>query len=269
MTLSSMHPAPAMVVTDLDGTLLGADHMVSARNAAALKRAADAGAHVVIATGRPVYNLYPVLEIGFTGRAVCMNGAVVYDIEAGQVQAATLLEPAVMVDFTSDLAGSGWAFSLAVERAVDTRRDFWAEDSYDHPWDDVTVQLTSRTEVLSGPAVKMYVRYATESRDVMHQVREIAAGRVSVTDSSGDGLLEVSAAGVTKASALARLAADWGVDAADAIAFGDMPNDLEMFQWAGRSVAMANAHREVLAVATDVGAHHADDAVAQVLERWF
>lgn len=269
MTLCSLPPAPAMVVTDLDGTLLGADHQVSARNAAALNRAAEAGAHVVVATGRPVYNLNPVLDIGFTGRAVCMNGAVIYDIAAGQVQSATLLEPVVMADFTTDLAGSGWEFSLAVERAVDIHRDFWGEGGYDHPWDDVTVQITSRADVLSGPAVKMYVRYATQSRDVMDQVREIADGRVSVTDSSGDGLLEVSAAGVTKASALARLAAEWGVDAAEAIAFGDMPNDVEMFQWAGRSVAMANAHRDVMAVATDIGAHHADDAVAQFLERWF
>lgn len=258
-----------MVVSDLDGTLLGADLAVSARNAAALTRAAEAGAHVVIATGRPVYNLSPVLDMGFTGMAVCMNGAVIYDIAGGEVQKATLLEPAMMADFATDLAGSGWEFSLAVERAIDTRRDFWAEDRYDHPWNDVTVQLTSRAEVLSGPAVKMYVRYACRSRNVMGEAREIAAGRVSVTDSSGDGLLEVSAPGVTKAAALAVLAEAWGVDAADAIAFGDMPNDVEMFQWAGRSVAMANAHREVLAVATETGAHHTEDAVAQVLERWF
>jgi hydroxymethylpyrimidine pyrophosphatase-like HAD family hydrolase len=103
----------------------------------------------------------------------------------------------------------------------------------------------------------------------MSTVREVADGRVSVTDSSGDGLLEVAASGVTKASALAQLAALWGIDAADAIAFGDMPNDLEMLQWAGRSVAMANAHADVAAVASEIGADHADDGVGRILERWF
>ncbi len=268
MTPLSTMPAPAMVVCDMDGTLLGADGRVSARNAQALARAAEAGAQVVIATGRPVYNLAPVIDIGFTGLAVCMNGAVVYDIAAGRVRSATLLQPPVMREFTDDLAGL-FPFTLAVERAIDAERDFWAEDAYAHPWDDVELQWATRAELMTGPAVKMYVRYGERSTGVLDTVREVAAERVTVTDSSGDGLIEVAAAGVTKGSALAKLAADWGVDAADVVAFGDMPNDLEMLAWAGRSVAMSNAHPDVLAVASEVGGHHAADGVAEVLERWF
>lgn len=269
MTLSPPMHAPAMVVCDMDGTLLGADGRVSARNAQALARAAEAGARVVIATGRPVYNLAPVIDIGFTGLAVCMNGAVIYDIAAGQVRSATMLQPPVMQSFVGDIAGLGWTFALAVERAIDTERDFWAEDAYAHPWEDVELQWATRAELMTGPAVKMYVRYGERSTDVLGTVREVAAGRVTVTDSSGDGLIEVAAAGVTKGAVLATLAADWGVDAADVVAFGDMPNDLEMLAWAGRSVAMSNAHPDVLAVASEVGGHHAADGVAEVLERWF
>lgn len=267
-TPTTMH-APAMVVSDLDGTLLGADGAVSPRNAAALKRAEEAGAHVVIATGRPVYNLYPVLDIGFTGMAVCMNGAVTFDIAAGQVRSATLLDPTVMQEFAADLAALDFPFGLAVERAVDTHRDFWAEQRYLHPWEDVTVQWAERAELLAGPAVKMYIRYGEKSNELLHTIRDVAAGRVAATDSSGDGLVEVAAAGVSKGSALDRLATGWGLNPADAIAFGDMPNDLEMLQWAGRSVAMANGHPDVQAVATEIAGHHADDGVGRVLERWF
>jgi Cof subfamily protein (haloacid dehalogenase superfamily) len=269
MTLLLPTAAPALVVTDLDGTLLGDDGAVSPRNAAALARAADAGARVVIATGRPVYNLVPVIDMGFSGLAVCMNGAVIYDIGAGRVRSATLMQPDVMRGFAGDLEALDWSFALAVERATDTTRNFWAEEAYLHPWDDVTVQLSDRRDLLADPAVKMYVRYSPKSTDVMDTVRGVAGGRVSVTDSSGDGLLEVAASGVTKASALAQLAALWGIDAADAIAFGDMPNDLEMLQWAGRSVAMANAHADVAAVASEIGADHADDGVGVILERCF
>ncbi len=67
----------------------------------------------------------------------------------------------------------------------------------------------------------------------------------------------------------AMLARGWGIHPSEAIAFGDMPNDLEMFRWAGHSVAMDNAEPEVKAAATEVGADHNDDAVAQILERWF
>jgi hydroxymethylpyrimidine pyrophosphatase-like HAD family hydrolase len=57
------------------------------------------------------------------------------------------------------------------------------------------------------------------------------------------------------------------IDPADAIAFGDLPNDIEMMIWAGWPVAVANADPAV--IATEVGAHHGDHTVARVLERWF
>jgi len=51
------------------------------------------------------------------------------------------------------------------------------------------------------------------------------------------------------------------------IAFGDMPNDVSMLAWAGRGIAVANAHPEVLAVADEVTASNDEDGVALVLER--
>ena len=75
--------------------------------------------------------------------------------------------------------------------------------------------------------------------------------------------------GVTKAHGLAEVASRFGVAAADVVAFGDMPNDLEMLRWAGHGVAMGNAHPELQAAADEVTAHHDEDGVALVLERWF
>lgn len=261
--------APAMVVTDMDGTLLGADGLVSARNAAALSRAAAAGARVVIATGRPVCWLTPVIDAGFTGTAVCMNGAVVYDIAAGRVVSSTVLQPAVMRTFVDDLDMLALDYALAVERVGTTADDFCAEPAYRHPWDDGEFRLADRAELLAGPAAKLLVRYGRQSGALLDAARAVSRDRVAVTYSSNDGLIEVAAAGVTKGATLSGLAAGWGIDAADVVAFGDMPNDLEMLQWAGMSVAMANAHPEVAAVAREIGPHHAEDGVALVLERWF
>ena len=77
--------------------------------------------------------------------------------------------------------------------------------------------------------------------------REVVGDLAEVTHSSTDALLEISAAGVSKATALARFAAERGVDAADVVAFGDMPNDLAMLAWAGRPYAVEGGHPEVLA----------------------
>ena len=260
---------PAMVVTDMDGTLLGADSRVSARNAAALARAADAGARVVIATGRPACFLGPVIDAGFTGTAVCMNGAVVYDIAAGEVLSSTVLQPANMRAFVDELDVLALDYAIAVERLGVTVDDFLAEPGYVHPWDDGDYQRVDRAELLAGPAAKLLVRYGHESGALLDAARAVSREHVAVTYSTDDGLIEVAAAGVTKGAALSVLAAGWGIDAADVVAFGDMPNDLEMLQWAGRSVAMANAVPEVAAAAREVGPRHDEDGVALVLERWF
>jgi hydroxymethylpyrimidine pyrophosphatase-like HAD family hydrolase len=74
---------------------------------------------------------------------------------------------------------------------------------------------------------------------------------------------------VSKATALARLCEERGVERHEVIAFGDMPNDLAMLRWAGHSVAVANAHPEVRAAADEVTASNDEDGVALVLERLF
>ena len=93
-------------------------------------------------------------------------------------------------------------------------------------------------------------------------------GLAESTNSSSSGMAEVSALGVTKASGLAWVAERCGVAAVDVVAFGDMPNDLPMFGWAGWSrVAVANAHPEVLAMADEVTVGNDEDGVAVYLDR--
>src|SRR6266511_2683331 len=79
--------------------------------------------------------------------------------------------------------------------------------------------------------------------------------------------LEVSAEGVDKASALAAICAEKGVDPSRVLAFGDMRNDLPMLLWAGRAIAVANAHPDVLAAVPERTEGNADDGVARALDR--
>jgi hydroxymethylpyrimidine pyrophosphatase-like HAD family hydrolase len=82
-------------------------------------------------------------------------------------------------------------------------------------------------------------------------------------------MVEISAAGVTKASGLAWLCDREGIDPADVLAFGDMPNDLPMLAWAGHAVAMANAHPAVREVADEVTLSNDEDGVAAYLAATF
>ena len=94
-------------------------------------------------------------------------------------------------------------------------------------------------------------------------------GRVDVTYSTNNGLIEISAPGITKAFGLERAAARLGADVGTAIAFGDMPNDVSMLRLAGHGVAMGNAHPAAIAAADEVTATNSEDGVARVLERWW
>ena len=85
---------------------------------------------------------------------------------------------------------------------------------------------------------------------------------------SGAPFLEATAPGVNKATALAKYAANLGVDQADVVAYGDNQNDIAMLRWAGTGVAVANAHPSVLAAASAVTASNDDDGVAAHLERY-
>jgi Cof subfamily protein (haloacid dehalogenase superfamily) len=256
---------PRLILVDLDGTLVGVDQKVSPRNARALERAAAAGARIVIATGRPVRLLEPIRASLGHSIALCYNGAIVMDLASGDILEAHLLDGAVFRRAVEAVRAKGLQFLVAVEGMPDVgiRGELGFREGYRMP-------RGTLAEITDQGIVKGLIR-VTDDRfeDIWDAFSTGFPGELEVTRSGIDGLIEISRAGVSKGGIIDELARGWGIDPADAIAFGDMPNDLEMFRWAGRSVAMDNAEPEVKLAATEVGAHHDADAVGHILERWF
>jgi hypothetical protein len=125
--------------------------------------------------------------------------------------------------------------------------------------------------LVEQPSLKLMLRHDRLTADVLlERAREVVGHLAELSHSnSADGLLEIAAAGVSKASALTRVCAERGFGSEDVIAFGDMPNDLPMLEWAGHAVAVANAHPDLIAVADEVTTSNDDAGVARVLERLF
>lgn len=92
---------------------------------------------------------------------------------------------------------------------------------------------------------------------------------VTTTWSATGTLVEMSSHGVTKAATLADWCAGRGIDRDDVVAFGDMPNDIALLQWAGTGYAVANAHPRVLAAADRVAPGNHEDGVARILADLF
>ena len=258
-----------MVASDLDGTIVRSDGTVSDRTRAALAAVEDAGVPFVMVTGRPTRWMKAVAEqTGHHGIAVCANGALVYDLHTEQVVRSSLLSAAAAREVVEALREALPGIAFAVERLGE---GFAHEPAYRPRWDSTDPRAQAPVEeLLSSDVVKLLARHEELGSDeLLAAARSAVAAGATLTHSSGDGLLEISAAGVSKASGLASLAAERGVAAGDVVAFGDMPNDLPMLSWAGHGVAVANAHPEVLAAADEVTASNDDDGVAQVLDRWF
>jgi len=259
--------APRLVVLDLDGTLLDDAGAVSGRNSAALRRAEADGAKVVIATGRPPRWLDHLRSDIPATIAVCCNGGVVMDLDAGTVIASHPVDGAALLRAITGLRQAGVRFAVATEGLPGV--DLTAEDIFPARGDRV-VPRASLAELCAGTVVKVLVRpEAGEGRAVVEFFARDYGTDFTLTRSTNDGLIEISAAGITKGAVLHGLARQWGIPAHQAIAFGDMPNDIEMLRWAGHSVAMGNAEDAVKAITTEVAGDHDESAVADVLERWF
>ncbi|MET9263411.1 HAD family hydrolase [Amycolatopsis sp. NPDC004079] len=268
---------PRLIASDVDGTLLGPSEKVTPRTVAVVQRVLADDVPFVLSTGRPPRWIAPIAQpLGLTGYAVCANGAVLLDIGADSVVAVHgELEPVLLHDLASALDKALPGCRLAAERigtgSVDHElRNFVIEPEYHNPWGDEESRIAPRAEVLGKTAIKLLVsRRGMASGEMAEAVNAVLDGAVDVTYSSTGGLIELSAHGVTKATGLADIAERFDVPQSSVIAFGDMPNDVEMLQWAGHGVAMANGHPKVLAVADEVTGPAAEDGVAQVLERWF
>jgi Cof subfamily protein (haloacid dehalogenase superfamily) len=259
---------PRLIATDMDGTLLRRDDSVSEATVLELARWTAEGVPVVLATGRPPRWMREIREIVPEGTAVCCNGAVLLDLASFEIVEEIALQPDLLRTVTGELSAAHADMWFAVEYGFEFRH----EPHYRPRWDvDVPgVAPATLEEMVQAPVAKLLVRSETMPRDeFVELVSRVVGDDATVTNSSAEALAEISAPGVTKATGLAHVAAAHGVDPADIVYFGDMPNDVAAFEWVreagGRAVAMAHAHPEALTAATDVTLTNDEDGLVAFL----
>jgi Cof subfamily protein (haloacid dehalogenase superfamily) len=259
---------PRLIATDMDGTLLRWNDTVSEATVAELERWRADGVPVVLATGRPPRWMYRIRDVLGHGTAVCCNGAVLMDLERFEIIDEEPLLPDVLESVTAELRRRQPGTWFAVEYGLEFRH----EPIYQPRWDVDAPGVAEATldQMIVAPVAKLLARHEELPRDeFVALVEDVIGDRATVTNSSTDALAEISAAGVTKASGLAKVAARHGIGPEDVVVFGDMPNDIAAFEWVraggGRAVAMEHAHPDLTAVATDVTGSNEDDGVAAFL----
>ncbi|MDT0469857.1 HAD family hydrolase [Streptomyces gibsoniae] len=262
--------AYSLIATDLDGTLLRHDDTLSDRSRAALARASAAGAQHLVVTGRPAPRVRPLLDdLGSTGLAVCGQGAQVYDAGTNRLLFSVTLDRELAETALGKIeAEVGQVYAAVDQDGVDGLT--LIEPGYRMPHPTLpAVRVERRDDLWCEPISKVLLRHHALSDDELATAARAAVGSLATVTMSGPGTVELQPCGITKATGLALAAGHLGLGPSETIAFGDMPNDIPMFDWAAHGVAMANAHPELKAVADEITTSNEDDGIAVVLERIF
>ncbi|WP_405585446.1 HAD-IIB family hydrolase [Streptomyces sp. NBC_01092] len=267
---------PRLIATDLDGTLLRDDKSVSPRTIAALAAAEEAGVEVFFVTGRPARWMNVVSDhVHGHGLAICGNGAAVVDLHGGPGAHRFVKVRELARENALDAVRLLREAAPGTVYAVEQTYGFYQEPDYPKLHMEIPDELAPAEDLLSPvtpgagePVLKILAYHPTLDPDGFLTVARLAIGeRANVTRSSPSALLEISGPGVSKASTLALCCAERGISHEEVVAFGDMPNDVEMLTWAGQSYAMGNAHPDVVAAASGRTVANNEDGVAVIIEQ--
>jgi hydroxymethylpyrimidine pyrophosphatase-like HAD family hydrolase len=251
-----------MIALDIDGTLAHSGHIPDV-TVAAVRGVLAAGHHLVIATGRSLVGVAPIIKrLGLRrGRVICSNGAVTARIDRRRlvIEDAVRFDPGPVLQRASDaipdvllateVLGKGYQVNSRFpdgllngrQHVVRHERDLWAAPT---------------------------TRAVVHAPDIARLASELRWFDVTVTPGSTTepgSWLDLTASNLSKASALGAVRRRVRVTPEHTIAVGDGHNDLPMFEWAARAVAMANAPAEVQAAADEVCGGVTEHGVVDVL----
>ncbi|MGA9749708.1 MAG: HAD family hydrolase [Nocardioides sp.] len=269
--------APRLVALDIDGTLYAnvpatgaVEEVISAAVHDAVQRAVDAGAHVVLSTGRSTFGITQVWEqLGLPREGagpvltVASNGSVVFSYPPVDVLSATTFDASQLVTMLMEHVPEA---AVAVE-------DIGVGYRINRPFPDGEINgemtLQSVEELVAEPVTRVIIRDPHSSEEEFVALAEKLGLQGTNYFIGWTAWLDLAPEGVSKASALADVCQRLGVAQADVLAIGDGRNDVEMLRWAGRGVAMGQSPLEVQEAADDVTETVHEDGVAYELDRWF
>lgn len=255
-----MNRPAGIVALDIDGTLLYTGTTVPLVTADAVTAVRMAGHYVVVATGRSLVGALPVAQsLGLDGTwIVASNGAVIARLSSTEPGGYSLHEQRTFdVDPVVQLARTHLP---GVRIGVEEVGWGWrVSERFDNGRLNGKQRVVGHDSELWATAVTRLVLAGSGVGNLLEPLRDLG---VTATP-AGAGWVDVTARGLSKASALEIVRARLEVPVDHTVAIGDGWNDAEMLTWADYSVAMGHAPDEIKALASHVtGTIHEHGAAA-------
>ena len=258
-----------LVISDVDGTLVNHDKQLEPGTADAVRRLRAAGVPFTLISARPPSGVLPLLAtLGVEGPVGAFNGGTIFKPDGSTVE-RHVVDPAVVegvIGLVKDEPVSVWVFAGGV----------WHADSADNPhvprerlsaFQEPTI--TTDFSPLYADTDKLTI--VSDDPALLGRLTDEAQARYGAQATVGRSqtyYLDVTDRAANKGDGVTALAAAHGVDLRQVAVFGDMNNDLPMFDRAGVSVAMGQAPAEVKARADEVSTSNDDDGVANAIDRF-
>jgi len=268
-----------LIGIDVDGTLLNSQGQLPIANRDAIKAAVDAGIHVALVTGRSYPFARPVATPLPASISLIVSSGAVERAMDGSTLARRLLDREVARAILAATQPYRNAAALIFDRDKQGQIMFETMD-WEHPgrkayWRRnrslIEQAVPLEAALIDDPVEVMFNGHVAPMRLLTRALREAARDyAVSLTEypHRDFSLVDVTAAGATKGLALAWRAAQLGLTRANVMAIGDNYNDVEMLEFAGTPVVMANAHPDLKTRGWHVTGHQDEAGLAQAIERF-
>jgi Cof subfamily protein (haloacid dehalogenase superfamily) len=269
-----------LLAVDIDGTLVNTREELTPRTREALVRAGKAGIHVVLATGRRYSRVLHLVEpLGIEVPLVTASGALVKDPRDHRTLYRAEFEPSVLRQALAIVERCGYDPVVCADTYAEGFDFYQRRPEVQSPELAEYFRLNPGCgrlwpELVSDPPPGVFTAFTMGTRDEMADLDGTLQERLPDKLSTHvlrspryiGFMCEFSPAGVTKWSAIRRLAAEWGVGDEAICAVGDDVNDVPMIRAAGLGVAMGNAVPEVKQAADRIAPSQTDDGLAHVVD---
>lgn len=265
---------PGLVVSDLDGTLLGRGSVIQEKNSLALQKVQARGIPIAIASGRMAAVCSQMaLDMGLTScRILGLNGGQIWDAPFGHVLETHAFPEALRARCLSILRENNCVYTLYTDEGAYTNQPLDEAGRahftkiFQYGGCRAVMAPDAAEQSLEHPCLKFLVKQRGADEGYLRAQEALAAMPEVYLTTSKSGNFEIMLQGIGKAEAVQSLALHLGVPLSRVAAFGDYDNDVPMLKACGLSVAMGNALPEAAAAARFSTRHHDEAGVAWALE---